>query len=89
MKNTDIQKIRQLLETVKEWVCGDCGSDDCTTQKGCPYTYIFDKIDQALALLPCETCGGTKRVPSLYGLTQMHGTPKEMIESTKPCPDCQ
>ena len=46
-------------------------------KEACPGTYI--QIDKALALLPCETCGGTKEImkKDRYG---------PFIEL---CPDCR
>ena len=37
-------------------------------------------INKALALLPCETCGGSGKVTSITGRTD---------PPWKPCPDCQ
>ena len=37
----------------------------------------------------CKTCGGTKRVPSEYGLNHCSSLPIEYARKTKPCPDCQ
>lgn len=82
MKNTN--QIRQLLEKIISRLCGDCDSDGCATQKGCPYKDLFHEITQALAVLPCETCNGTKKIPT----AQSRGFGKEN-EIMDTCPDCQ
>lgn len=91
MKNTDVEKIRQLLTDH----CEEClrrkyfnsirkqpDACDAGDAKLC-------KISQALALLPCETCGGTKKK---YILDKNYNdpayAPPEAI-TVIPCPDCQ
>lgn len=79
-----MSEIIDLLEKAIDRMCGDCASDDCSTQRGCPYKELFDEIDQALATLKqpkCSTCGDTKKVE--YELDDIQGD--VMI----PCPDCQ
>lgn len=73
MKNTDIQKIRQLLREIKI-VASQTQGD----------IFYYIKAEQALALLPCETCGGTKLVPT----AQSAGFGKQNAIMQE-CPDCQ
>lgn len=81
MNNTDIQKIRQLLKKVISKLCKDCNSDDCSTQRGCQYKDLFHEINQALALLPCETCGGSGRLAKYNQVGNL------VVGDL--CPDCQ
>lgn len=80
------EKTKQAIEKLRVQV------KDIKTLKSIVNLIEID-VDEALALLredePCGACGGSKKVPALYGMTQMHGTPKEMVNATKPCPDCQ
>lgn len=86
MKNAN--KIRQLLSKTRKWIEEEGGVV-------CPHKYGMCKhdnencpvfcIDQALALLPCETCNGTKIRPEAKrypdGLT--------IGRVGDSCPDCQ
>jgi len=65
MKNTDIAKIRQLLKSIVKYYTKKDG------QSNAPFS-VQQKLKQALALLPCETCDGS-------GKKQ---------EYTKVCPEC-
>ncbi|GAI13783.1 unnamed protein product [marine sediment metagenome] len=80
MKNTTIRKIRQLLVKAKKDVRSLTPAGICYPLYG--EKSVEETIDKALALLPCETCGGSKTYPirpaSADGLT-----PEE------PCPDCK
>ena len=69
MKKTDIQKIRQLLISL-EWIHVAFHEDDyfcpsCKRSKESGH-YKDCRLKQALALLPCETCGGTREKPDSY-----------------------
>lgn len=77
MKNTDIQKIRQLLKTAQKAFWNDEG----WTWFQVETSKVLPLIDKALALLPCETCGGTgkKLISGCWG----------MVHKEIPCPDCQ
>lgn len=74
MKNTDITKIRQLLK--KANIC-----------KIIPGTVIIEAevYNQILALLPCETCGGTGKITE----TRTDTAGFDFIDKATPCPDCQ
>ncbi len=81
------QKARELLEEIKR-----ISSLPNIFVKKVAIEAIKIHAISALAELKqpeCKTCGGSKRVPSLWGMTQMHGYTEEMATSTKPCPDCQ
>jgi len=74
MKNINIAKIRQNIQIVREMV-------------KCPHTKHIDKcdfckrtklLDEALTLLPCETCNGARIVPNKFS-----------YHKDFPCPDCQ
>lgn len=61
MKNTDITKIRQFLKQAKTG-----GQELCSANVG--YPLYREKVPlkilkQALALLPCETCGDSGVIP--------------------------
>jgi len=91
MKNTDIQKIRQLLKDIVDAV--NC-SESNPTKRHC-----LRNVKQALALFPCETCGGVGYKPRPKGtsscrflfcqdLTRSCGECNFYI-SRELCPDCQ
>lgn len=66
MKNTDIAKIRQLLKKAK-----------------LPENKMFrtdSLIEEALALLPCEVCGGSGRLAK-------YNQAGDLVVGD-PCPDC-
>lgn len=84
MKNTDIEKIRQLLNPILEipWQ---------PTPKRASGGYIVEidaddkdlivgSVQETLALLPCVTCGDSGRVPTF---DQASG-----LADADPCPDC-
>ena len=89
MKNTDIQKIRQLAEEV--FSVADADNEPEETHGFARVKRLATKI---LALLPCETCGGTggvwwdktdKEIISIVDACQMPDGAAEFIL----CPDCQ
>lgn len=80
METIDIQKIRQLLKEIinPNHSCHDCGR----------FFSAKELAKEALALLPCRRCGGTKQIRKTLG--QINGMPlKDYIGSKIPCPDCQ
>ena len=85
MKNTN--KIRQLLKSI-EWIHVAFHEDDffcpsCKRSKEDGH-YKDCQLKQALALLPCETCGGTGKVPTPQSVG--FGHENEIMDT---CPNCQ
>ena len=80
---------------IPEWGVRRWGQQSCTPyDKLTPEEQDSDRVeaDKFLAVLraePCKACGGSKRVPALWGVTQMHGSGKEFAGKTKPCPACE
>ena len=67
MKNTDIAKIRQLITEIKdEFQLSEWGHYPAKAAT------LLEKI---LALLPCETCGGTGKKPRPEGERQQYRRP--------------
>lgn len=77
MKTTDIAKIRQFISEIKEafelyeWGHYPVKAD-----------ILLEKI---LALLPCETCGGTGNTKASV-IDDLSGG---IVDTDIPCPDCQ
>ncbi len=83
MKSTDITKIRQLLRTAQKafW------TNEGWTYSHAPTSEVLPLIDEALALLPCETCNGTKRkIIFQPGQREFGGDASTSYEI--PCPGC-
>lgn len=92
MKNTDIEKIRQLLKTA---LCPNItnGCQDGIMPN--PYGEMeqcqwCEKRKQALALLPCPTCNGLGAMWKLENgeLRAKSNTPRDMLGIEVPCPNC-
>lgn len=79
MKKTDIQKIRRILKELKR-----CEEQHIIFNLGHKTITLAD-IDEALALLPCETCGGTSHSKALV-VDDLSGG---IVDTDIPCPDCQ
>ena len=80
MTPDQITQLRQVLKKAKAIrKNGMTFNDTYTVQDG--LAKICDCVDQALALLPCETCNGTgkKLILGCWG----------MVHKEIPCPDCQ
>lgn len=74
MKNADITKIRQLLKDNLKYYTNKDG------QSTAPFS-VYQRLKEALALLPCETCGGAGQIA-----IPREDTPGVDWES---CSDCQ
>ncbi len=79
MKNTNIQKIRQLLKKVESSMSGSCEG------------WMKEDIKEVLDLLPCETCNGTGEIPKPMPQEPhpCNYVNLKRAERTIPCPDCQ
>jgi DnaJ-class molecular chaperone len=71
MKNA--AQIRQLLQSAIQKL----QEDHCCFD-------TIDSMEEALALLPCETCKGTNQIESQYFQELSPGD----LPCSKPCPDC-
>lgn len=92
MTNTDIAKIRQLLQeiivgekTFRHQMAELAAFDsikEVEERWKTKETFCERTAKQALVLLPCETCNGTGEVPKI-------GFRSFWYPTKKPCPDCQ
>lgn len=85
MKNIDVQKIRHLLQSL-EWIHVAFHEDDyfcpCCKRSKEDGHYKDCQLKQALALLPCKTCGGT-------GQCKDPKAGNSNMLTLMECPDCQ
>lgn len=104
----NVEKIRELLKKHCEWCLAKntpnyleisgCGAEDC---KICGVENC--KITQALSLLPCETCNGTRIIPGHFSdyckdkpcpdnvpdcISCNQYTPRKLCPDCQPCQTC-
>ena len=79
MKPTDIAKIRHILKELKY-----CEENHLIFNFGNKVISLAE-INEALALLPCETCGGTGDSKASV-IDDLSGG---IVDTDIPCPDCQ
>lgn len=83
MTPNQIIQLRQTLQKAKAVRRnGMTFNDKYTVEAG--LAKICDCVDEALALLPCETCNGTKQIPTAQ--SRGFGKENEIIDA---CPDCK
>ena len=84
MDNAD--KIRKLLWGIRSLADNDEPKPIKGEHEPC-FPRIVRLADEALALLPCETCGGTSEVNSTPDMS--FSAYRDLKENPIPCPECQ